>query len=98
MYYIQKEYDMNEPKLCENCYFFRAHYAKDNNGKFHEVKDAHCTNHSIRKMTFVRARKNSYPCSDWTPVIEIDSSEDIDEIIKRAAKLIERIAAHLDIE
>lgn len=89
---------MRVDKVCENCYFFRVHYAKDDNGKFHELKDAHCINNSVPRMRFVRSRNNSCPCSEWTPAKKSDPAEDIDEIIKKAASQIEKIAAHFDIE
>ena len=89
---------MDESKCCGNCNFYRAHYAKDSDGKFYEINEGHCTHPHVKISVFRRGMKYSSACLCWRKREAENQEPSLNDIVKSMSTRIEQIAMHLKID
>ncbi len=83
-------------KSCKNCAYYRAHYAKDDNGVYCELEKGHCSHKQIGKMPFSRIFRAGSACSLWIMTTDIKQSESLYQTVNKTANRVKQLAAHLD--
>lgn len=87
---------MDIKQCCCNCKFFRAYYAKDDEGHFYKVNNGHCTQPRIGVNQFRRSMKSNCSCYFWQQAEAKD--DNMIDTIKNMAARIEQIATYLKID
>lgn len=89
---------MEEYRVCKNCTYYRAHYAKNDNGILYELDSGHCTNKEVPLNQFKRSFKLKSACIRWRQNERLKSEINIGETLKAISDHLQLIAEQLNID